>query len=271
MLETAAAVLAEAGVENPRAEARLLLAHVLGVGRDAVLTPPELTPDQQKIFDGLVARRAAREPHAYITGRRDFWTLTLEVGPGVLIPRPESETLIEAALKETKTATRIADLGTGSGALLLAALCEYPDATGIGFELSPLAHAYASRNAARIAPTRAEIRLADWNTATGPFDLVFCNPPYITSADIESLEPEVRDLEPRAALDGGKGGLTCYHALSTLLPRILTPGGLAILELGKDQEPAFAGLNHLRTVADLAGIPRAMVLQNKVGKAPFMG
>ena len=261
MLESAAARLAAAGIENAKGEARLLLAHLLGVGRDAVLTEPTLTPDQKISFDALVARRAAREPYAYITGRRDFWTLTLEVGPGVLIPRPETETLIEAALKETQTASRIADLGTGSGALLLAALCEYPDATGIGFELSPLAHAYASRNAARIAPTRAEIRLADWNTATGPFDLVFCNPPYITSADIESLEPEVRAFEPRAALDGGKDGLACYHALSTLLPRILAPGGLAILELGKDQEPAFAGLNLVRTVPDLAGIPRAMVLR----------
>ena len=260
MLEAAAALLARAGVENAKGEARLLLAHVLGVSRDAVLTPPQLTPDQQKAFDALVARRAGREPHAYITGKRDFWTLTLEVGPGVLIPRPETETLIEAALAKTKTAKRIADLGTGTGALLLAALSVYPDATGIGFESSPAAHAFASRNAARIAPGRAEIRLADWNMATGPFDLVFCNPPYITSADIESLEPEVRDHEPRAALDGGPDGLACYQSLSTLLPRILRPGGIAVLELGAGQEPCFAGLNHVRTVPDLAGIPRAMVL-----------
>lgn len=261
MLESAAARLAEAGIENSRGEARLLLAHVLGVRRDAVLAEPSLTPDQQKTFDALLTRRAAREPYAYITGKREFWTLTLDVGPGVLIPRPETETLIEAALAKTKTAKRIADLGTGSGALLLAALSEYPHATGIGFESSPLAHAYASRNAARIAPNRAEIRLADWNTAAGPFDLIFCNPPYITSLDIGSLEPDVRLFEPRAALDGGPDGLACYRALSTLLPRILAPGAFAILELGAGQKPRFAGLNYVRTVPDLVGIGRAMVLR----------
>src|SRR5262245_43253903 len=131
-----------------------------------------------------------QEPVAYITGRKEFWSLDFTVGPGVLVPRPDTETLIEEAVRlvpDRSAPLRIADLGTGSGAILLAALRELPNATGVGFESSPLAHAYAKANADRLAPGRAEIRLADWSAAAERFDLVFSNPPYIPAADIESL------------------------------------------------------------------------------------
>jgi release factor glutamine methyltransferase len=213
-----------------------------------------------------VARRVAREPLAYITGRRAFWSLDLVVGPGVLVPRPDTETLIEEARRifpDRDAPLSIADLGTGSGAILLAALAEFPRARGVGFESSPEAFAYARANAA--GQDRTEMLLEDWSQAPRHgFDLVFCNPPYIPSADIESLEPEVRLYEPRAALDGGADGLDAYRALAELLPKLLRPGGRAILEIGIGQadamEPLFAGLEMAGIAPDLAGIPRALVL-----------
>jgi release factor glutamine methyltransferase len=266
--DDAVARLAAAGIDNPRAEARLLLAHALGISRDATLTAPPLTPDQAARLAGLVTRRAAHEPLAYITGRREFWSLDFAVGPGVLVPRPDTETLIEEAIRLYPDRTlplAIADLGTGSGAILIAALKEFPNATGIGFESAPQAFLWASRNAHVLMPGRAEIRQAGWNEAKGPFDLVFSNPPYIPSADISTLEPDVRDHEPRAALDGGADGLDAYRALGRLLPAMLKPGGYAVLELGLGQagvvEPLFPGLGLVRVGPDLAGIPRALVLR----------
>ncbi len=266
-LDEATSRLAEAGIENPRGEARLLLAHGLGVGRDETLTATP-TPDQAAKFDAMVARRTAREPFAYITGNKEFWSLQLGVGPGVLVPRPDTETLIEEALRlvpDRQAPLRIADLGTGSGAILIAALKEFPNATGIGFESSPVAYDWARRNAQRHVPGRAEIRLADWATADGPFDLVFSNPPYIPAGDIESLAPDVSRYEPRAALDGGEDGLDAYRELAGLLPRILGSGGHALLEIGLGQanamEPVFRSLEIVRIVPDMAGIPRCLVLR----------
>ncbi len=272
-LDEAAQGLVAAGIHNPRAEARLLLAHVLGVPREKTLTA-EPTPEQAKAYAAAVARRVGHEPFAYITGHREFWSLDFEVGPGVLVPRPDTETLIEEALRavpDRAAPLRIADLGTGSGAILCAALTEFPNASGIGFELSPHAHAIADRNAARLIGPRAEIRLADWNAAAqeaekNPFDLVFSNPPYIPSADIESLDPDVARFEPRAALDGGADGLTAYRALAPILSRIVAPGGFVLLEIGIGQAPAmgtlFPMLQMIRITSDLGGIPRAVLLQN---------
>ena len=269
-IATASVRLAAAGVEGPRAESRRLLAHVLGGGRERTLSRgAALTPEQQTQFEALLARRAAREPLAYITGRREFWSLDFAVGPGVLIPRPDSETLVEQALglnADKAAPLRIADLGTGSGALLIAALSEFPHATGIGFESSPEAFAWAKANAAALMPERVEIRLADWTEAPdAAFDLVLCNPPYIPSADIPTLQPEVRVFEPRAALDGGPDGLAAYRALGQLLPRILKPGGHALVELGLGQDAAiaamFPGLEILRIAPDLSGVARALVLK----------
>jgi release factor glutamine methyltransferase len=268
-LDEAARRLAAAGLESPRAEARILLAHALGVTRDETLSPRlSLTPQQADAFADFVARRAAREPSAYITGSKEFWSLDFAVGKGVLVPRADSETLIEEALRllpDRTAALRIADLGTGSGALLLAALAEFPNAHGLGFESSPDAFAWAARNAARLYPGRAEIRLQPWDRAEGPFDLVFSNPPYIPAPQIATLEPEVAMHEPRAALNGGPDGLDAYRDLAELLPHILASGGFAILEIGAGQtvEGLFTGkgLKCLGTAPDLAGIPRALVLQ----------
>lgn len=253
----AAKRLAAVGIDSARLDARLLHEHARG---------------DRAAFEAAIERRLTREPVAAIIGSKEFWSLDFVVGPGVLIPRPDTETLIEQALAlhpDKTAALRIADLGTGSGAILVAALTEYPNATGIGFESSLDAQPYAARNAARHVGRRAEIRLADWNMAEGPFDLVFSNPPYIPAADIESLQPEVRVHEPRAALDGGTDGLDAYRGLGRLLPGILAPGGHALLEIGAGQAAAmellFPGLELVRIAPDLSGIPRCVVL--KAGKS----
>jgi release factor glutamine methyltransferase len=276
-LEEATRLLAEAKIENPRGEARLLLAHALGTDRNGTLTATP-TPDQAARFAALISRRAAHEPFAYITGRKEFWSLDFEVGPGVLVPRPDTETLIEEALRvvpDRAARLKIADLGAGSGALLIAALKEFPYANGIGFETSPQAHAYAQRNLERLMPEAGQVLLADWSAAYGPFDLVFSNPPYIPAGDIESLALDVSRFEPRAALDGGPDGLDAYRALAGLLPKILAPGGHALLEIGFGQansmELLFPGLELVRIAPDLAGIPRCVVLRNNkdyLGKTP---
>jgi len=266
-LDAATRLLAEAGVDNPRADARLLLAHVLSISRDQTLTAMP-TPTQAAQFSALVTRRASREPFAYITGHKEFWSLDFEVGSGVLVPRPDTETLIEEALRiiaDRNASLSIADLGTGSGAILIAALKEFPHAQGLGFESSLQAWRYAAANAARLIGGRAEIRLEDWAAAQGPFDLVFSNPPYIPSAEIESLAPDVFRFEPRAALDGGPDGLAAYRALAELLPGRLKSGGYALLEIGQGQAQAmgtlFSKLEIVRIAPDLAGIPRCVILR----------
>jgi release factor glutamine methyltransferase len=267
ILDAATQRLADAGVDSPRIEARLLLAHALGVSRDQTLTATP-TPGQSEAFAALVARRAAREPFAYITGRREFWSLDFSVGPGVLIPRPDTETLIEEALRivpDRQAGLRIADLGAGSGAILIAALKEFPNAAGIGFESSPDAYSYAAGNAARLIGVRADIRKTPWDDAHGPFDLVFSNPPYVPSGEIESLEPEVARYEPQAALDGGPDGLKAYRELAELLPGLLRQGGHALLEIGLGQESGvtllFKGLELVRIAPDLSGVPRCVILR----------
>lgn len=266
-LDEATQALAKAGIDNPRMEARLLFAHALGISRDQTLAAVA-TPEQAAKFESLVTRRVAREPFAYITGRKEFWSLDFEVGAGVLVPRPDTETLIEEALRIVPDPTaplRIADLGVGSGAILIAALKEFPNATGVGLESSPEAFGWASRNARRLMPERAEMRLARWDKAEGPFDLVFSNPPYIPSMEIESLEPDVFRFEPGAALDGGTDGLSAYRALAELLPDLLRPGGHALLEIGFGQaqamEKLFPQLEILRITPDLSGVPRCVILR----------
>jgi release factor glutamine methyltransferase len=261
--------LAEAGIEQPRREARLLAAHLLGLA-------PGIYADPDRLLDaaawrGLVARRAAREPLAFITGRRGFWTLDLAVSPDTLIPRPDSEVLIEAAQKlfpAPAEVSRILDLGTGTACLLLAALASFPAAYGVGVDRAPAAAALAARNAVSNALSHRAFFLAgDWGDALGgKFDLVLSNPPYIPSADIAGLMPEVACHEPAAALDGGADGLDAYRRLVAILPALLAPGGAAILELGMGQLAAVralaeqAGLHYLGAEADLAGIARAIKL-----------
>ncbi len=222
-------------------------------------------------FATLVARREAREPLALILGRREFWGLEFAVSPATLIPRPESETLIEAAIAaflHRPPPRLILDLGTGTGCLLLAALSEFPGAFGIGVDRSSAAAALAARNATSLRlADRAGIVCADWADALdGRFDLVLCNPPYIRSEDLGRLMPEVARHEPRSALDGGPDGFAAYRRLLPVLPRLLIPGSVAVLELGAGQAEIAAELALQAGLAgdlrpDLMAIPRALVLR----------
>ena len=270
-LRRGAAALAAAGIEDARREARMLLHHALGVPGRSLLSPDAKV--NEAMFDALVARRAAREPMAFILGRQGFWTLDLEVSPATLIPRADSETLIHAALAAFPDRARvrtILDLGTGTGALLLAALVEFPGAVGLGIDIAPAAVALAARNArANGLAGRAMFLAGRWGAAVaGRFDLVLANPPYIESADIAGLMPEVAAHEPRSALDGGMDGLDAYRAIVADLPRLLAPGGVAILELGQGQAApvaalaAGAGLAGAQTRADHGGIARALVVRS---------
>ena len=270
-LRRGAAALAAAGIEDARREARMLLHHALGVPGRSLLSPDAKV--NEAMFDALVARRAAREPMAFILGRQGFWTLDLEVSPATLIPRADSETLIHAALAAFPDRARvrtILDLGTGTGALLLAALVEFPGAVGLGIDIAPAAVALAARNAqANGLDGRAMFLAGRWGAAVaGRFDLVLANPPYIESADIAGLMPEVAAHEPRSALDGGMDGLDAYRAIVADLPRLLAPGGVAIFELGHGQAApvaalaAGAGLAGAQTRADLGGIARALVIRS---------
>jgi release factor glutamine methyltransferase len=263
-----------AAIEAPRMEARRLLAHVLNKSEEALLRDPRapVPADQAQQFAALLARRIAHEPFAYLTGRVGFWTLDLEVSPATLIPRADSETLVEAALEacpDKGAALHVLDLGTGTGALLLAVLSELPAANGVGVDLKPEAAALAARNAARLGLAgRARFLAGDWAAAlAGRIDLVLCNPPYIESAAIAGLMPEVARHEPASALDGGVDGLDAYRRIIADLPRLLAPHGVAVLELGAGQQAAVEALAKAADLtpeacrADLGGIPRALVLR----------
>ena len=271
-LRRAGATLAAAGLEAPEREARLLLRHALGLAPGGRIDPAAVFDPAR--FDALLARRAAREPMAYITGRQGFWSIDLAVTPAALIPRADSEALITAALAalpERVRVSRMLDLGTGAGALLLAALSEFPRAWGLGVDRSPAAAALAAANARALGLAgRAAFVCADWAAPiAGRFDLVLCNPPYVRRGDIPALMPEVARFEPRAALDGGVDGLDAYRALLPDLGRLLAPAGAAVIELGQGQAESLAGLAHAMGLCiaglhdDLGGIARAMVLRRR--------
>ena len=282
--------------DTPRLDAELLMAHALGETREAMLlggldrhSPPFVPSGVEEdradalpgsgaatspgtngaggAFDALVARRAAGEPLAYITGTRAFWTIELAVAPGVLIPRPDSETLIEAALAHfagTPGPRRILDLGTGSGALLLAALSEWPLATGVGIDRAEPALAIARANAEALGLAgRAQIIGGGWQGTGERFDLILCNPPYIATAD--PLPRDVVEHEPHGALFAGSDGLDDYHALAPLLPAQLASGGVACIEIGATQGPAVSALLQVEDLVvqirhDLAGRDRCIVV-----------
>lgn len=274
--------LRAAGIESPRLEARLLLAHVLGLTPTALLRDPAtpVPPEAQARLAVLLDRRTAREPLAYILGRREFWSLDLAVSPATLIPRPDSETLIaaaRAAFAGRPPPRTILDLGTGTGALLLAALTEFPAASGIGVDRIPAAASLAAANAAALGlHSRAAFLAGDWADALkARFDLVLCNPPYIPTCELQALMPEVAQHEPASALDGGADGLGAYRGMIPDLPRLLSPQGVAVLELGAGQAQAVAGLARQAGLAngtkdDLAGVPRALLLgKSSAMKKPF--
>jgi release factor glutamine methyltransferase len=255
--------------DNPRREARLLLAHALGVTQNDLIRDPA----RQIVtiaYEALLARRAAHEPLALIVGRREFWSLDFQVSPATLIPRPDSETLIEAALAafaNRPPPRTILDLGTGTGCLLLALLTEFPLAFGIGLDRAPDAVALAKTNADRLhLMDRSAFLAGHWtNSVSGRFDLIVSNPPYIPGPDIESLMPEVAHHEPRTALNGGLDGYDAYRAIVPCIRQHLEPTGVAVLELGIGQAIYVGELarqtgfqTSLRV--DLSGISRAIVL-----------
>ncbi len=279
--ETIGAYLCQAGqalraaaVEAPRLEARMLLAHALATTEDALLRDPRapVPPEAAARFGAALRDRIAGRPMAHILGVRGFWTLDLAVSPATLIPRPDTEALVEAALDalpEAGAPLRVLDLGTGTGALLLAVLAERPRAFGIGVDLVPAAAALAAANARRNGLAgRAAFLAGDWaEPLAGRFDLVLSNPPYIASREIAGLMPEVAQHEPASALDGGADGLDAYRRLAEALPGLLAPGGLAVLELGIGQRPAVEALalrHGLRPAGcrpDLGGMERALLLR----------
>lgn len=256
--------------DNPRLEARLLLAHALGVTQNDLIRDPA-HPISTARYDDLLARRANHEPLALILGHREFWSLDFQVSPATLIPRADSETLIEAALAVFSAGPpprTILDLGTGTGCLLLALLTEYPSAFGVGLDRAPQAASLAKANSIALGlADRSAFAVADWtNPVAGGFDLIISNPPYIAAADIATLMPEVAQHEPRTALDGGQDG---YDAYRTIIPRLrdhLSANGAAVLELGQGQATYVQAIAmdagfHASLRFDLGQFARAIVLK----------
>jgi release factor glutamine methyltransferase len=272
LLATAAARLKAAGIDAPMREARLLLGHAAGLSQSTLIGWPERTIEAgaAECFAALVERRLAREPVARILGRREFWSLDFAVTADTLDPRADTETVIEAVLAhlpDRQAPLRIVDFGTGTGCILLALLSELTGAFGIGVDRSAAAARVAACNAASLGlARRAGFAVGDWAAAIGgTFDLAVSNPPYIPTAEIAGLAPEVVRYDPAAALDGGADGLDAFRRLAPEFARILRPGGLAAFETGAGQADRVAaiclaaGLQPLEIRADLAGIGRAVI------------
>lgn len=278
LLVAGARRLVTAGIDTARLDARVLLGHAMGAD-PATLLPGSgrvVAPDTETAYAALLARREAREPVSHIVGAREFRGLRFHVTAQVLDPRADSETVVDLALRflPADRPCRIADLGTGSGCLLLSLLAERPLATGLGIDRSVAALGVARENAVVLGLSgRATFLAANWlDGLAGTLDLVIANPPYIPSAGIDALEPEVARHEPRLALDGGMDGLDCYRAILPALPGRLAATGFAVLEHGAGQSGALAGLvtaSGLRVIAtarDLAGHERAMAIGGSHGK-----
>lgn len=252
------------------------------VSRTDILSDPHraLTPDAAARLDTFVDRRERREPVSLILGRRAFWTIMLKVAPGVLTPRPDTETILDVVLAAFPPgrAFTVLDLGVGSGAILLAILAERPAARGLGVDASEEALAVARENAANLGLAgRAALLRGDWTTGLSPesFDLVVANPPYIPTGEIEALAPEVRDHEPRLALDGGPDGLAAYRRLAPEILAVLKPGGFFAVEIGPAQAGAVsalmaeAGATLIRVHKDLAGRDRVVAGTKKAPRKPL--
>ncbi len=265
---------ASAGLDSPQLDARLVVGHALGLDQAALVAAGArvLAAEEDNAVTALANRRLAHEPVARIVGAKEFWSLDLRIDDSTLVPRPETETLVEAALTAIdrggarSRALRIADLGTGSGAILLALLSELKDAFGVGSDINPRALLVARDNARRLGLYRAAFVACDLAAAlAGPFDLIVSNPPYIASGDIAALEPEVRLFDPRLALDGGADGLNLYRAIAAAAPALLEPQGSLVVELGAGQaEPvatifAAAGLVPSPPRPDLNAMPRVLI------------
>jgi release factor glutamine methyltransferase len=266
---------ASAGIDSPELDARLLMGAVLGLDLTGIVTAAKrtLSPDQSSRLENFARRRLAGEPVARIVGIKEFWGLQLSLSAETLVPRPDTETLVELALEMLRANPapnrpwRIADLGTGSGAILLALLSELPGAYGFATDVSAAALHTAEANAAHLGLAgRATFIACDYAAGLdGRFDLIVSNPPYVRSADIASLAVEVRSHDPRLALDGGADGLDAYRALIPQAARLLTSGGVLVVEAGSGQSGQIKGLMTATGLipesvpkADLAGIPRAV-------------
>ncbi|WP_201859547.1 peptide chain release factor N(5)-glutamine methyltransferase [Microvirga soli] len=266
--------LAEAGFETAALDARLLVLTALGISATDLITWPDtpLTPDQAGTLAAFAQRRLNHEPVARIVGEREFWGLPFRLSPETLVPRPDTETLVETALDllpDHQAPLRIVDFGTGSGCILVALLHELPQATGLGVDLSFGAVVTARANADdnRVG-NRCHFVLSRWADAiSGRFDLIVSNPPYIASGVIPGLDQEVREHDPRLALDGGPDGLEPYRILLAEAERLLAPGGLLAVEIGYDQAEALSslaglhGLEILRIAHDLPGNPRCVAMK----------
>jgi release factor glutamine methyltransferase len=261
------------GLDAPELDARLLVGHALGLDHAALVTHSDraLTAEEAGVLAALAQRRRAHEPVARILGHKEFWGLPFALNADTLIPRPETESVVEAALaalcERERTALRLADLGTGSGALLLALLSELPQARGIGTDISPAALGCARINAAALGlADRATFVACDYGAAlNGPLDLIVANPPYVARADIAALQAAVRDFDPARALDGGPDGLAAYRAIAPQAQRLLAPNGILVVELGFGRLAAVrsifaaAGLAPVAVRHDLSGVDRALV------------
>ncbi|MBW8813356.1 MAG: peptide chain release factor N(5)-glutamine methyltransferase [Caulobacterales bacterium] len=267
----ARARLEAAGLAGPVIDARLLVEAAADATRTDIVTDPHrpLTADQEATLEDYVARRERREPVSHILGRKGFWKIMLKVTPDVLTPRPDTETVVEYVLRDfpERAAWRVLDLGVGSGAILLAILAERPAARGLGVDVSEEALAVARDNAAGLGlGGRTALLRGDWTAGLDgeSFDLVVANPPYIASAVIETLEPEVKDHEPRLALEGGADGLDHYRVLAPEILRVLKPGGRFAVEIGYDQKAAVealfreAGAIGVSTIRDLGDRDRVV-------------
>ncbi|BCR06506.1 release factor glutamine methyltransferase [Desulfuromonas versatilis] len=268
ILQWTAGYFRERGIEEGRRDAEIMLADLLGLDRVGLYLNYDkpLTPDEQAAFRALVGRRARREPVQYILGHTEFWSLPLQVTPAVLIPRPDTEVLVEEGLKRVSGACRILDIGLGSGAVAIALAHELAEAQVEGIDLSAAALQVALGNAERNGvAARVDFRQADLASFQGgPYDLVVSNPPYIPEGDLAGLMPEVKDFEPRLALAGGADGLDCYRILAARVPAMLRQGGWLLVEVGIDQAEsvqrlfAAAGLSEICCRDDYAGVPRVV-------------
>ena len=257
------------GIDNPKLDTQLLVGHALDLDRAQMFAQAQrvLTENQIVRAEQLIARRLNHEPVARILGEREFWGLPFGLNEATLEPRPDSETLVETALKIIpKKNGRILDLGTGTGCLLLSLLHELPEATGLGLDIAPRAIEQAQKNAARLnVATRATFQTGLWLEGLRErFDIIISNPPYIARGDIAGLMPEVRDYDPPAALDGGVDGLDAYRLLIPQLPKFLNAKGLAVFEVGQGRATAVqnmflqAGFDNVQAHADLGGILRCV-------------
>jgi len=273
-METAMAKLAQAGVDTPQLDAEVLMAQIIGEQRVYVITHPDrvLSEDEQHRYREAVTRRANREPLAYITGKREFWALSFEIVPGVLVPRPETEVLIEAVLSTLRARENplIADIGAGSGIVAVTLAYELPDAIVYATDISPVALDITKKNAARHqVELRVDVIEGDLldplpDEVKGKLDAVVSNPPYIPSDEIGRLQPEIAIFEPREALDGGVDGMYYHRRILETSKEWLKPGGWVHIEIGIGQGEAVSsyarelGYKNIRITNDLAGIERVV-------------